>query len=524
MAKVDWELDDVIDLTAEEEGGAGGFGDIPPEEDPDFNSAFAASGGNTVALRGLRSSNYKEGNTGWKLNTNGGAEFSSLKVKGVLYTIGTNDDIQTAIDKVAAAGGGTVRLPAGTFYPTADITGYSSVSLVGSGRDLTIIDFNNGAYGIKYHGDSTTYKQSFEISNLTVKDSEDSVAGISIKYSAYWSIDNIRVTGSGNTGLYLGAVSYFRVENSYFDSNSAGGLYCSGEAVGVGQGSAYFTITNCFAKSNLGSGFEFFSDSSTAKCSFFSLNNCVSNNNSDHGYKFSGDTEFQSYISGCSSTSVADSCFDINGFGLTFVGCHANEGNYGFYIYTHAYDVKLLACSAYQNTTNDFKNLSFDLVAIGCNLHTYGLSPSLSLGGIGDMKIIGNTRAYATDEINTFFGTNNTGSTIGIGEVVVYSPAASGHEIARTTTQGDDFVCGVAQTSMTDTVTGVVRTSGKINNLKVNGTSAIAIGDFLGTYTTAGIAMKAAAGDMAFAIALEAYSTADSSGVIDALLISPRKI
>ena len=57
-----------------------------------------------------------------------------------------------------------------------------------------------------------------------------------------------------------------------------------------------------------------------------------------------------------------------------------------------------------------------------------------------------------------------------------------------------------------------------------DGTTDIAIGDPLGAFTTAKIAMKAAAGDMAFAVALEAYTTDDSSGVIDALLIVPRKI
>ncbi len=46
----------------------------------------------------------------------------------------------------------------------------------------------------------------------------------------------------------------------------------------------------------------------------------------------------------------------------------------------------------------------------------------------------------------------------------------------------------------------------------------------MGTFTAAGISMKAAAGDMAFAIALEVYAGADSLGVIDALLITPRKV
>ena len=55
-------------------------------------------------------------------------------------------------------------------------------------------------------------------------------------------------------------------------------------------------------------------------------------------------------------------------------------------------------------------------------------------------------------------------------------------------------------------------------------TIAIAIGDFLYTYTVAGISGKAGTGDMAFAIALEAYAVADSLGVLDALIISPLRM
>ncbi|MDD5065227.1 MAG: hypothetical protein PHQ35_10785 [Phycisphaerae bacterium] len=69
----------------------------------------------------------------------------------------------------------------------------------------------------------------------------------------------------------------------------------------------------------------------------------------------------------------------------------------------------------------------------------------------------------------------------------------------------------------------MVQTLGKTTLLKVDGTTDIAIGDFIGTFTTAGIGMKCSAGDMAIAIALEAYTTDDSAGVIDALLITPRK-
>lgn len=101
----------------------------------------------------------------------------------------------------------------------------------------------------------------------------------------------------------------------------------------------------------------------------------------------------------------------------------------------------------------------------------------------------------------------------------------TGAEVTTTTTVGDDKVAGVvASSSIADEASGTVITEGKVTTLKVNGTTNISIGDYLGTYSVAGIAAKAAAGDMAFAIALEGYTADDSSGVIDALLVKPRKL
>jgi hypothetical protein len=58
----------------------------------------------------------------------------------------------------------------------------------------------------------------------------------------------------------------------------------------------------------------------------------------------------------------------------------------------------------------------------------------------------------------------------------------------------------------------------------IDGTTDIAVGDYLTCFTTVKIAAKAATGNMVFAIALEAYTTNDSAGVVDALLITPRLI
>ena len=119
---------------------------------------------------------------------------------------------------------------------------------------------------------------------------------------------------------------------------------------------------------------------------------------------------------------------------------------------------------------------------------------------------------------------NTSGITIAQGAVVVVKSAAGGDEITTTTTGGDNKVVGVTETSIANNAYGYILISGKTKYLKVNGTTAIAIGDFLTTFTTAEIAQKAVTGNTAFAIALEAYNVADSNGVIDTLIISPRLI
>ncbi|NTW31765.1 MAG: hypothetical protein HGB12_03935 [Bacteroidetes bacterium] len=129
-----------------------------------------------------------------------------------------------------------------------------------------------------------------------------------------------------------------------------------------------------------------------------------------------------------------------------------------------------------------------------------------------------------TEEKNYVKMKNTSGSGLVAGNIVVFKSVAGGNEVTTTTTKGDSKVFGVVSESIADAASGLVQIFGKTTVLKANGTTDIAIGDFLTAYTTSGIACKAGAGDMAFAIALEAYATDDNSGVIDALLISPRTI
>ena len=139
-------------------------------------------------------------------------------------------------------------------------------------------------------------------------------------------------------------------------------------------------------------------------------------------------------------------------------------------------------------------------------------------------QVSGNYPSRSTEENKFILVKNTSGGELVAGDVVILKSVAAGNEVTTTTAQGDDKVFGMVTETIANDASGLIQTVGKTVSLKVDGTADIAVGDLLGTYTAAGIAMKAAAGDMAFAIALEAYATDDSSGVIDALLITPRKL
>jgi hypothetical protein len=154
---------------------------------------------------------------------------------------------------------------------------------------------------------------------------------------------------------------------------------------------------------------------------------------------------------------------------------------------------------------------------VGCTTPLYNILARSSV-------VEGNLGTTAPQQNSNVRMKNTSGGAIDAGSVVILKSVAAGDEITTTTTAGDDKVFGVCENSHSNNGYNYIITKGKVNNLRVNGTTDIAIGDFLSTHTVAGIAAKASAGDMVFAVALEAYTNDDSDGVIDALLIPPRLI
>lgn len=117
---------------------------------------------------------------------------------------------------------------------------------------------------------------------------------------------------------------------------------------------------------------------------------------------------------------------------------------------------------------------------------------------------------------------NNSGSARTPGEPVIWDTAKADYPtITVSTTQDDPLYAGVVASYMPTGDDGLIQISGLVenDNLFVDGTTDIVIGDKLSVFTTNGIAGKATAGKGGeFAIALEAYSTNDGAGRIKAML------
>jgi len=129
---------------------------------------------------------------------------------------------------------------------------------------------------------------------------------------------------------------------------------------------------------------------------------------------------------------------------------------------------------------------------------------------------------WAQNAIETIYAHNKSGGTVAPGDILILDTANStATEVAFTTTTSQDnkLVLGMALENMASDSYGEVQIKGPTALLKVDGTADISVGNYISTFTTVKIGASATAGKGgAFAIALEAYTTNDSSGVIDAWL------
>jgi hypothetical protein len=430
-----------------------------------FNQSLIRSG----VLTGLQeppsmTNNFSNGVT---TNMLGGQELGGLSGIGYqLISVVPGQDIQVAIDKVAAAGGGCVRLGGFTYYMPIDINIPSKVILEGQGRDQTILEFSSAAKGVKMVGTAGSIIKFAVVKNLTIQNSNNS-AGLTINFADYFTLDNVRVTSCDQKGISIDNSQQWKLINCSSDDNVDDGYFFG---TGATRTNGIASVTLCYAEANGGENFSCGGDQTT-------FTSCIA---------------FDADLNGFLIQSTCGIC--------TFIGC-ISEGNgfvsgQNFEIEAGAGDIIIIG-----NPTGSVINTN------GTNAFVFG------------------NHTFGEKSVNEVSGMENqSGSTINAGEVVILSAHSSARRVERTTTVGHDLVWGVAQETAANTSSIDIITRGFVTNLKVNGTTDIAVGDLLSTYSVAGIAAKASAGDMCFAIALEAYTANDSSGVIDALIIYPRLI
>jgi len=486
-------------------------------------------------------------------------------------------DIQKAIDKVNKLGGGTVFLKVGTHSLITDLTLYSNIYLQGENAGSSIISFGNNAKQIKIVGSGAYSTGTIAITNggvtvtgtttswlanvsagqnimikgiwypisAVVSDTELTIAipyadiNVSgVTYVAATTINevqliNFTITASGTAAVkaQYGSEIFLRdiniqasVSGLDFDDCSQSSFHeidLVANYSGADFNNCHFTIFDaCGVLDSLtGNGVTMTNCSSMALNDFFILNSAgdgLSMTNCED-IKISGNfTENAGqgieFVSGNDNIDVDSFIFKKNGsdgvkFTATMDNCHIGKG---VFKNNGGYGINIAASSCNDNI-------------ISSCIFTGNTSGGLNDSGVGTISL-GNVGLNALETKEHFRFKNTSGGSLAAGDLVTFKAVAAGDEVTTTTIQGDDLIFAMAVETITNNSYGRFQTLGKTTALKVDGTTDIAIGDFIGSFTSAGIGMKAAAGDMAIAIALEAYTANDSNGVIDALLIKPRKI
>lgn len=488
-------------------------GDIPP----DMQSVFAQ--GLSSALLGS------------------GALGKDLSLGHQTIAAQPTDNLQEIIETLSSVGGGTLKLGAYTYVLDYDIELRSNVNIVGEGQNITILDFNDAAHGITSYGTSSSdLVENFLLRDFTVQNSTNS-GGIDMKFSSRFRLQDIDVTGCTASGLRFDLCSHYILSGIRSHHNGTHGF----EFIATQNGLHYdFSLLNCVGDLNgqvtstLSAGFSFRTTDSSDVIRDFTIVNCVAESQY-YGFRITSSVVTQvndhAILIGCRAGFCTSSGFILEAptISVTAIGCTSNDNSgKGFNI--RAGHNRLIGCFSDSNSgvDYDFATRTQAISLIGCDITPGATTSSHAEFSEVDVELSSenNTGGSTRTEKKIRRMRNSSGGNLSDGDVVVLASVAAGDEVTTTATAGDDkvFGCLIDNGGILSTQYGIVLTEGYTKLLKVDGTTDIAVGDHLTTFTTAGIAAKASAGDMVFAIALEAYTTNDSLGVIDALLISPRLI
>jgi hypothetical protein len=459
----------------------------------------------------------------------------------IVDAAGTGDYTSVVTACATEAAGASIYILSGTYNEVADVVMKDGQMLIGQNPEDTVIDFGGGAFNI----DGTGAGNNRYIANLTIQLSTanyfidtagDNDRCLNCRFIGTVAANSALRMSGDNTVISMNHITGFTKAAVIYGIYTIGGNYSTilgnkidatrrGIAAGTYASIGHNHMTGITdVQMLLGLQNKVVANTLIGNQEVYVHHQCEIVGNDIRGViSWASDYDFvivsgNNFLTGgeinCGYATVHDCIFSNNVFntgnGIVFNGYNSSVNGNTFWGSAHLQ----WGANAHHNT------------AVGNNLSG---STEANATRINDLGLEGNT-AYnnagvpITSEKHYTEMRNTSGGALVDGDVVVFNNVASGNEVTTTVNQGDDLVAGVFNAGVANNAWDVMQDRGKITTLKVNGVINIAIGDLLGTFTAAGISMQAQAGDMAFAIALEAYAGADSNGVIDALLISPRKV
>ena len=391
------------------------------------------------------------------------------------------------------------------------------------------------------------------IQNVTITGSHDTVVKGAVGYSDYymifvvdmyhWTISNMSIDAELSTmGIeyqgYTHSNMFFAIKSggapggyilSFHDGSASLALGCvlDGKSLFILRNVQGSSLVGCeFASASLGTNVQIVhgcaSDSITG-CNFRGAAGSIyirgdSMPDGNYGLSITGNNFSDTYNKG---QRIIFGHGDHQNIAITnnnFVG-NIGTPSYGIInstnTFTHDCENIVIENNNFGGYAATFKNyVDLDDAKI---LHTKTDVPREYVTNLGVYPI------YADMVVNKY--ENNSGGAITIGECVVWD-TANDNSVTVSNGGDDTLVQGmVYEASISDGEWGYILEKGHTNDsfLCVDGTDDIAVGDFLSTFTTNGIAQKGTVGGgTCFAIALEAYTTDDSNGTIKAILVDIR--
>lgn len=503
----------------------------------------------------------------------GNLTLKTLSIGGLTRQVAPGDDLQAAIDAVSREGGGTVQLLAATYKLTSNIYLRTGVTLNGAGRQITILDFQNYAYGIRAEG-----LHPYSDGTIAVNDGGTTVTGTLTTFTGDMVGRSIQINGATYDVVTFTGATSIEIYPAYYGPNITDNVYTVFEPVSTPGISNLQIINSAAAAVQVDYSNEFsmthvwIFDCDTAVagtvCEFFyildvlvlgvahgvaleNIGALVLDNTSViyvtagdavslfrvfnsivHNFEFSDALTDGLDMSECSNIGIengtitrnGDNGIEMDGDSTVAINQVTCEGNTDRGLFAEAVSgLTISQCDFSNNLVYgvDLDSVARDVVVSGNTFSGNGTAPinDASVGAV----ILNNTGVPDNEGKLHYRLKNTSGGAIPQGAVVVRQAVAAGDESTTTTTNGLNTVLGVAAEDIASATYGRHQTLGKSTVVLVNNSLAsISIGDFLSTYSHAYYAKKASAGETAFAFALSTPTT--STAQITALLISPRML